>query len=659
MKIKANKILAVLCVVAMVMTMIVPMTLTASAAEPELVATFDFGANGSAAHVDGNSLGASKSYTNGSYTLSLTGMSSVYGPAYDAKGNSAIKLGTSSKTGTFTFSVPEEVTSVIIYAAKYKSNTSKITVNGATYTLSGASNSGAYDAITVDTTNTKSVTFATVSGGVRCMVNTIEFYAAADDSGCEHIWGEGEITTAPGCTTSGVRTFTCSVCSDTTTEPVAATGHTYVDGTCACGEIQPDTTLTIEQAIELGSKKAHDTYTDGKYYVAGVITEIYNTSYGNMYITDGENTLTVYGTYSADGKTRFDAMETQPVVGDTVIIYGIVGQYNGNAQIKNGWIMEIIQDEGSADIREALDAVNAYMSVAYKYVETTEMVEGTTTVTDTLTRATTGVTTGTAYVAWSDKSVTSSAVYAGKTAPGNESIQLRSNGNDCGVITTVSGGNARKISVTWNDATSAGRTLNVYGSNTAYSSAADLYDDSTAGTLLGTIVCGTSTELEIDGDYQYIAFRSAGSAMYLSEVQIDWETGSNAREAQEVTKLVDSQFVLKCGVDAGLAAIEGVDAYGIAITAGGKTVYYTSEAASWVAGDEVISVAIGLGDIINDKAKLSTEFTVAAFVEVEGIKYTSELDKTYSVASMIDEYDTMGIEEVAHLYNVLVGYGLI
>ncbi|MGM9647751.1 MAG: hypothetical protein ACI3YH_06445, partial [Eubacteriales bacterium] len=30
----------------------------------------------------------------------------------------------------------------------------------------------------------------------------------------------------------------------------------------------------------------------------------------------------------------------KPVAGDTVKIYGIVGQYNGTAQIKNGWIVE-------------------------------------------------------------------------------------------------------------------------------------------------------------------------------------------------------------------------------------------------------------------------------------------------------------------------------
>jgi hypothetical protein len=60
-----------------------------------------------------------------------------YTGARDAQGNSCFKLGTSSKIGSFKFEVPDDVTEVVIYAAKYKAKTSKITVNGKTYTLSG------------------------------------------------------------------------------------------------------------------------------------------------------------------------------------------------------------------------------------------------------------------------------------------------------------------------------------------------------------------------------------------------------------------------------------------------------------------------------------------------------------------------------------------
>jgi hypothetical protein len=102
-----------------------------------------------------------------------------------------------------------------------------------------------------------------------------------------------------------------------------------------------DSTLTVKEAIDLGMTKISDQYTQGKYYVTGVITEVYNEQYGNMKISDSEgNILTVYGTYSADGSTRYDALETKPVAGDTVKIYGIIGQFKDTPQIKNGWIVE-------------------------------------------------------------------------------------------------------------------------------------------------------------------------------------------------------------------------------------------------------------------------------------------------------------------------------
>ena len=103
-------------------------------------------------------------------------MANIYGPAYDAKGNSCIKIGSSKNTGSFKFTVEENVTEVIIYVAQYKANTTKITVNGTAYTVTTASNNGAYTEIKIDTTTTKTISLSTVSGGVRCMINSIVYY---------------------------------------------------------------------------------------------------------------------------------------------------------------------------------------------------------------------------------------------------------------------------------------------------------------------------------------------------------------------------------------------------------------------------------------------------------------------------------------------------
>ncbi len=103
-----------------------------------------------------------------------------------------------------------------------------------------------------------------------------------------------------------------------------------------------DSELSVEDAIALGASKSHNTYTEGKYYVTGVITEIYNEQYGNMRITDDNgNILTIYGSYSADGSVGFSDMETKPAVGDTVKLYGIIGQYSDTPQMKNAWIIEM------------------------------------------------------------------------------------------------------------------------------------------------------------------------------------------------------------------------------------------------------------------------------------------------------------------------------
>ena len=127
-----------------------------------------------------------------------------------------------------------------------------------------------------------------------------------------------------------------------------------------------DTALSVADAIALGSTKAHNTYTEGKYYVTGKITEIYNTTYGNMKIADSDgNILTIYGTWSADGNTRFDKLVTPPAVGDTVTLYGIIGQYNGTPQLKNGWLRAEGEDiPETPDVPTDEPAADSTLSIA-------------------------------------------------------------------------------------------------------------------------------------------------------------------------------------------------------------------------------------------------------------------------------------------------------
>ena len=151
-------------------------------------------------------------------------------------------------------------------------------------------------------------------------------------------------------------------------------------------------------------------------------------------------------------------------------------------------------------------------------------------VTDVLTRATTGVT-DTNYSNWSDKTCNSDAVYAGNSAGDNESIQLRTNNSNSGIISTTSGGKVKSVSVVWNSNTSSGRTIDIYGSNTAYTSASDLYDSSKRGTKLGSITYNSQGPVTVSGDYKYIGIRSNSGALYLTEISIVWDTAAGSGDS--------------------------------------------------------------------------------------------------------------------------------
>lgn len=97
------------------------------------------------------------------------------------------------------------------------------------------------------------------------------------------------------------------------------------------------------------------------------------------------------------------------------------------------------------------------------------------TVTDVLT-ANLFTATENSYTDFSNVTATSSAVYAGNSAKSKTgAIQLRSKNNNSGIVTTASAGTVRKITVVWDDATASGRTIDVYGKSTAYSSDTDLF----------------------------------------------------------------------------------------------------------------------------------------------------------------------------------------
>ncbi len=142
-------------------------------------------------------------------------------------------------------------------------------------------------------------------------------------------------------------------------------------------------------------------------------------------------------------------------------------------------------------------------------------------VTDILNQDATNIT-GTTYTDFTYQG-TSGTLYAGNVAGNNKSIQLRSDKSSSGIVTKASIGTVKKVSVTWEGNTAKGRQLDIYGSNEPYTDATELYGDSQKGELIGSIVNGTSTEVEISGEYKYIGLRSKKNAMYLTDITIEWE----------------------------------------------------------------------------------------------------------------------------------------
>ena len=301
------------------------------------------------------------------------------------------------------------------------------------------------------------------------------------------------------------------------------------------------------------------------------------------------------------------------------------GEYEGD------YTIEVTTDQATytktATLTKALsftagNVLNFNATVGNRYVEKVEVGH----VVDVLDLAFTGVAATTTYADWSGKTHVSDAVYAGQSAGDKNTIQLRSNNNNSGIVTTASGGFARKITITWNSATSSGRTLNVYGKNTAYTAATDLYNNSTQGTLIGTIVCGTSTVLEIAGNYAFIGMRSKSGAMYIDEIKIEWESSNgeepvltklDAPENLQATDITANSFILKWDT------VENASSYNVTCGSQSKTVTTTTCEITGLTANTTYTVTVvangdGVSYLNSDAAEIPVKTLAAVQPEQPG-----------------------------------------
>ena len=296
--------------------------------------------------------------------------------------------------------------------------------------------------------------------------------------------------------------------------------------------------LTISEAKQIIDDN-NGALTSEMMYVEGIVSSnsAYNTTYNNfdnvwLQSEDGV-TPQAFDLYRVklDQSINDDYSAENSMQNYRVIAYGYGKRYNTTYELapntnnsENPIILSITPvNTPEKTPRELIEEKETTTSLAYRY----EKQEST--LTDTLNFSKIGIS-GTTYTDWSNKTDTSNATYAGNSAGGNSSIQLRKSSDNqlkSAIVSTTSGGKIKKVTVAWNSNTAANRTLNVYGKNTAYSSASDLYNDSNKGTLLGTIVNGTSTELVINDDYAYVGVISNSGAMYLDSLSFDWSSASS------------------------------------------------------------------------------------------------------------------------------------
>ena len=143
----------------------------------------------------------------------------------------------------------------------------------------------------------------------------------------------------------------CDICGKCT----AADCDGNADIKCEGHSVNPDSSIkdgydciTIVQAIEL-AKEAGTTGTADKYYVYGIVKKVSNSVYGEMTIEDETGELYVYGVYSSDGSTRYDAMEERPVAGDEVVLCGILKTYNDSPEMDRGYLQIFKHNEVQID----------------------------------------------------------------------------------------------------------------------------------------------------------------------------------------------------------------------------------------------------------------------------------------------------------------------
>ena len=435
-----------------------------------------------------NSDGASYSWD---YTRTL-----ISGSSYTGWTSSCIQLGKNGGVENLTLTtsnIPGVIKSVSVECSSYNaSHRVSITVGTSTYLSSTATPKWTTVEAKTGTGNSSGEITISFTGGSRALY--IKSISVTYETGS---------STNPVVTITQPTGGTIAVSNNNTNVP---------SGT----DVAAGTTLTL-------SNTPGDAYTFGSYSVYKTGDQSTTVTVTNGTFTMPEYNVTVTGTFNA--KPTHTITLTQPTGG----VGTIASNPSGSAY--EGQTVTLTANEVS---REFTSWNVTGATVANQNSPTTTFTMGSQDVTvsatftenpnaDFLTAqlVNTAMSSNSGYNNWSNVTSNSGVKYSGQSNYTTSYIQIR-NSTPSGIVSTTSGGYVRKVALTWKGNNGSGRKLIVFGNNSAYTGPSQLYNTETSGDTLGIITYGTSTELVISENYEFVGIKADGAA-YFEPLKIVWE----------------------------------------------------------------------------------------------------------------------------------------
>ena len=135
--------------------------------------------------------------------------------------------------------------------------------------------------------------------------------------------------------------------------------------------------------------------------------------------------------------------------------------------------------------------------------------------------------TSTGYTDFKDVASTSGIKYAGNSAKNGSNIQLKSKNSNSGIVSTTAKRILTKVEAEWSS--TATGTLDVYGYNTAFNDATELYN--TKAVKLGSLTSASpSLEIPTDAKYAYVGVRSNKGAVIIASISFTWDVSKDAND---------------------------------------------------------------------------------------------------------------------------------